>query len=128
MRRIYLSEDQETLAIINEGESAIILNLYEEDEESGTEAPEPPKEIDEEKENRPAPTAKQIVSGRKCSKCGMPGHNASTCFRKQDSAQDDEQDGLALLDKVQELKNEGVSSAEVAKKLNISLVRVNGLW
>lgn len=135
VRRIYFSDDKELCVVYDEDDDGIEVNLLrlemtdvENEPEEPAESPEPAEE------NRPAPTARQIASGRKCKNCGTPGHNAKTCFsKKQDSVQDDEQDGpevdtLELIDKVAELKKQGMSSAEVAKKLGIPLADVNDLW
>ena len=69
------------------------------------------------------PIKKSGVTQRRCKKCGETGHRRDNCPNNQ-VAEDDE----SLEDKVQKLKDEGMTSSEVAKELGFTLEKVNKYW
>ena len=139
MRRIYLSEDKKFIAILDDGCDPIVLELKSEkykapkeiepddfiEDDDAEDAEDDSHEEDAEADEYPPTPAKK--KGYKCKKCGINGHSAKTCFRKADTALNGD-DIMDLMDKVAKLKAKGLTSGEVAKQLDISIVKVNDLW
>lgn len=73
---------------------------------------------------KPSVDSSEETSVRKCKKCGKPGHRSDGCPTKVK----EEMNMDELRERVQELRAEGMTSAEVAKELSITLTMVGRVW